>query len=139
MFFYYGILADVTPPVALAAFAGAGIAGSNPFKTGFTAFKLALAGFLVPFVFFHNLILLGVNFVWSEAIITYATAIIGVIFLGASSIGYFVSKLNYLERILLFLSSIFLIVPGLKTDFIGAGLGILVYIIQRFKLKRLEV
>lgn len=137
--FYYGILADVTPPVALAAYAGAGIAGSNPFKTGFTAFKLALAGFLVPFVFVYNPILLGVNFVWSEAIIAYITAMIGVIFLGASSIGYFVNKLNFLERILLFLSSILLIVPGLKTDLVGVGLGVLVYIIQKFKSKRSEV
>ncbi|MCX8094629.1 MAG: TRAP transporter permease [Caldisericia bacterium] len=137
--FYYGILADVTPPVALAAYAGAGIAGSNPFKTGFTAFKLALAGFLVPFVFVYNPILLGVNFVWSEAIIAYTTAIIGVIFLGASSIGYFVNKLNFLERTLLFISSVLLIVPGLKTDLIGIGLGVLVYIVQKLKIKKVEV
>lgn len=137
--FYYGILADVTPPVALAAYAGAGIAGSNPFKTGFTAFKLALAGFLVPFVFVYNPILLGVNFVWSEAIIAYITAIIGVIFLGASTIGYFVIKLNSLERILLFLSSLFLIVPGLKTDILGVSIGALIYFIQKYRLKKLEV
>lgn len=137
--FYYGILADLTPPVALAAYAASGIAGSNPFKTGFTSFKLALAGFLIPFVFVYNPILLGVNFVWSEALIAYATAIIGIIFLGASSIGYFIDKLNFIERVILFISSIFLIVPGLKTDLIGIGLGVIVYIIQKIKTKRVEV
>lgn len=134
--FYYGILADVTPPVALAAYAGAGIAGSEPFKTGFTAFRLALAGFLVPFIFVYNPILLGVNFVPSVAIIAYITAIIGVIFLGAANVGYFLTKLNFYERILLFISAILLIAPGLKTDLIGIGIGGLIYILQKIKYKK---
>lgn len=134
--FYYGILADVTPPVALAAYAGAGIAGSEPFKTGFTAFRLALAGFLVPFIFVYNPILLGVNFVPSVAIIAYITAIIGVIFLGAANVGYFLTKLNFYERILLFISAILLIAPGLKTDLIGIGIGGFIYILQKIKYKK---
>lgn len=134
--FYYGILADVTPPVALAAYAGSGIAGSEPFKTGFTAFRLALAGFLVPFVFVYNPILLGVNFVLSLAIIAYITAIIGVIFLGASNVGFFVTKLNFYERILLFISAILLIAPGLKTDLIGFAIGGSIYLMQRIKNKK---
>jgi len=134
--FYYGILADVTPPVALAAYAGAGIAGSDPFKTGFTAFKLALAGFLIPFVFVYNPILLGVNFVWSEALIAFITAFIGVIFLSSSTIGYFIKRLNIFERIVLFISSILLIVPGLKTDLIGIGIGGLILLMQKLREKK---
>lgn len=134
--FYYGVLADLTPPVALAAYAAAGIAGSDPFKTGFTSFRLALAGFLVPFVFVYNPILLGVNFVPSVAILAYITAIIGVIFLGAANIGYFIIKLNFIERILLFISAILLITPGLKTDLVGILIGGSIYIFQYLKNKR---
>lgn len=135
--FYYGILADLTPPVALAAYAASGIAGSEPFKTGFTSFRLALAGFLVPFVFVYNPILLGVNFVLSEAILAYITAIIGIIFLGASNIGYFIIKLNSYERILLFIAAILLITPGLKTDLIGITIGGLIYLSQYLKNRKI--
>ncbi len=135
--FYYGILADLTPPVALAAYAASGIAGSEPFKTGFTSFRLALAGFLVPFVFVYNPILLGVNFVLSEAILAYITAIIGIIFLGASNIGYFIIKLNFYERILLFIAAILLITPGLKTDLIGITIGGLIYLSQYLKNRKI--
>lgn len=136
--FYYGILADVTPPVALAAYAGAGIAGSDPFKTGFTAFKLALAGYLVPFVFAFNPILLGVNFTLLSGILSFITAFVGVIFLAGSSIGYLSTNLNFLERIFFFIAAVLLITPGLKTDLIGIGIGGLFYIIQYLRYRRIK-
>jgi TRAP transporter 4TM/12TM fusion protein len=134
--FYYGILADITPPVALAAYAGAGIAGSDPFKTGYTAVKLSLAGYLIPFIFAFNPILLGVNFTILNGILSFITAFIGIIFLAGSSIGYLSTNLNFIERIFFFISATLLITPGLKTDLIGIGIGGLFYLIQYFRYKK---
>jgi TRAP-type uncharacterized transport system fused permease subunit len=134
--FYYGILADITPPVALAAYAGAGIAGSDPFITGYTAVKLSLAGYLIPFIFAFNPILLGVNFTFLNGILSFITAFIGIIFLAGSSIGYLSTNLNFIERIFFFIAAILLITPGLKTDLIGIGIGGLFYIIQYLRYKK---
>ena len=133
--FYYGILADVTPPVALAAYAGSGIAGSDPFKTGFTAFKIALAGYLVPFVFAYNPILLGVNFQLLPAILAIVTAFIGVVILAASTIGFLSTNLRFYERIALFISAVLLIIPGFKTDIIGVLIAIAIYYLQSLRKK----
>jgi len=133
--FYYGILADITPPVALASYAGSGIAGSDPFKTGFTSFKIALSGYLVPFVFAYNPILLGVNFQLLPAILAIVTAFIGVIILAASTIGFLSTHLKYYERIALFVSAILLIIPGFKTDIIGVLIAIAMYYLQSLRKK----
>lgn len=133
--FYYGILADITPPVALAAYAGSGIAESDPFKTGFTAFKIALAGYLIPFVFAYNPILLGVNFQLLPAVLAIVTAFIGVIVLAASTIGFLSTHLRAYERIALFISAILLIIPGFKTDAIGILLALSIYYLQNLRKK----
>ena len=96
--FYFGIAADLTPPVALAAYAGAGIAGSDPMKTGVTSFKLALAGFLVPYIYVYNPMLLFIDvepFYMAQAI---CTALIGVFLLAMFTIGYFKAHLAWYMR-----------------------------------------
>lgn len=136
---YFGVVADLTPPVALAAYAGAGIAGSNPFKTGFTAVKLAIAGFVVPFVFVYNPVLLlqDVNFL--DGIVVIITAVIGIVALGAGMIGYLKTNANVFERIVLFVAAIMLLVSGLQSDLIGLALLALVYGYQYFKAKKIDV
>jgi TRAP-type uncharacterized transport system fused permease subunit len=86
--FYYGVLADVTPPVALAAFAAAGIARSEPMRTGLTAFRLSMGKALVPFAFVYTPALLFVDFTWSAFAISLAGAIVAILGLGAAYTGY---------------------------------------------------
>lgn len=117
--FYFGMLANLTPPVALAAFAGAGIAGGNPAKTGFQAVKLALAGFVVPYIFAFSPALLMVESSPLTIAIAAVTAVVGVISLGAAVEGYMLEKLNTVYRIGLFASAILLMIPGVPTDIIG--------------------
>ena len=127
---YYGVLADVTPPVALAAYAGAGLAGSNPFRTGFTAFKLALAKAVVPFAFVYSPMLLLQGFQWGIGLIAIFSSALGVIALGAGAVGYLNGKLAVWERILMILSTMLLMVPGLVVKGLGAGLFFLLVLYQ---------
>ena len=130
---YYGVLADVTPPVALAAYAGAGLAGSDPFRTGFTAFKLALAKAIVPFAFVYSPMLLLQGFQWGTGLISISCSALGIIALGAAAVGYLTKKLGVWERILMAVSTILLMVPGLMMRAIGAALFFLLVIFQRHK------
>ncbi|WP_105619500.1 TRAP transporter permease [Vallitalea okinawensis] len=133
---YFGVVADLTPPVALAAYAGAGIAGSNPFLTGFTAVKLALAGFVVPFIFVYNPVLLLQDVVLVEAIIPITTAVIGIIAMGAGAVGYLKTNAGIIERVLLFLSAFLLLIPGWKSDLAGIFLLLLIFTYQMMKKKK---
>lgn len=123
--FYYGLLADLTPPVALAAFAAAGIAKADPTKTGLIAFRLALAGFLVPFIFVYDNSLLLLNTTTIRAIEITLTAVVGIVFLGAGVIGYFVTQAKVYERAVFVAAALLLIIPGWATDVAGFGLGFL--------------
>ncbi|MFT0211506.1 TRAP transporter permease [Pseudomonas sp. F1_0610] len=130
--FYFGLFANITPPVALASFAGAGIAGGDPMKTGFYSLKLALAGFIVPFMFVYNpamlmidttgLVMTAKEFplpsLWVIASVT-ITAIIGIIALGSAVEGYFKSSLNWIQRLILAAGAFMLIVPETITDIAG--------------------
>lgn len=118
---YFGVVADLTPPAALAAYAGAGIAGSNPLKTGLTAVKLAIAGFVVPFVFAYSPSLLLIDTTITQVILITGSSILGVFALAAAVLGYLNRKTTVLERLLLFASSLALLIPDWKTD----GLGII--------------
>lgn len=122
--FYYGVLADITPPVALAAYAAAGIAGSNPFKTGNTAFRLGIAKALVPFVFVYSpsLLLVAAGFSWPAFVVTLAGAAMGIGALGIAFTGYLFAAMPMWQRIYTALASLFFIAPGLPTFLIGAGL-----------------
>lgn len=134
--FYFGIAADLTPPVALAAYAGAGIAGDDPMKTGFTAFKLALAGLLIPYIYVFNPMLLFVGAtLWSmaQAIIT---ALIGVFLLSMFTIGYFKADLSWPLRCLALIGALGLLHPGTLTDIAGLCILSFIYLIQTAKTKK---
>ncbi len=119
--FYYGVLADITPPVALAAYAAAGIAGSNPFKTGNTAFRLGIAKALVPFVFVYSpaLLLVTEGFTWSAFFITLIGAMLGIASLGTSFAGYLFAPMSMTQRWCFALISFLFIAPGIITMVIG--------------------
>ncbi|NLV81567.1 MAG: TRAP transporter permease [Synergistaceae bacterium] len=137
--FYFGIAADLTPPVALAAYAGAGIAGSDPMKTGVTAFKLALAGFIVPYVYVYNPILLFINvdntLHLAQAV---STALMGVFLLAMSTIGYFKAPVPWSLRILAFGGALGMLTPGTKTDLIGLGILVTIYLLQTLKARKIK-
>ena len=121
--FYFGIIADVTPPVALAAYAGSGISGGNPLKTGVNASKLAIAAFIIPYVFVLSPVILMMNATPLALVQTLVTAVIGMIAVSSSLIGYLVTDMRMPERIILFAAGLMMIIPGLGTDL--AGLAIL--------------
>jgi len=131
--FYFGVLAFVTPPVCAAAYAAAGIAGSNPMQTGFMATRLGIAGFLVPFMFIYNHQLLFVGPIWST-LWAGISAVIGVTSLGCGIQGWILGKVNHLERLFLIAAALLLIKPGIITD--AAGFMILALILLRHTLKR---
>ncbi|ASN07475.1 TRAP transporter permease [Virgibacillus necropolis] len=129
--FYFGIVADITPPVCLAAFAGAGIAGANPMKTGVTAVKLAIAAFIIPYMFMSQPILLlqGDANVMNVSI-ALITAMLGMMSISSGMIGYFVSSVNWLERLLLFAGGLLLVYPDLKFSLVGLVIFGIIAIIQ---------
>jgi TRAP transporter 4TM/12TM fusion protein len=121
--FYFGILANLTPPVALAAFAGAGIAGGDPNRTGLISLRLAAAGVIVPFIFVYSPEMLMQNDATASQVIWIAvTASIGVIGLAAGLEGFLLTKLNAIMRLLLVTGALTLMVPGVVTDTIGCVL-----------------
>ncbi|MBD5538603.1 MAG: TRAP transporter permease [Desulfovibrio sp.] len=128
---YFGILADLTPPVALAAYAAAGIARAEPNATGFMAVKLAFAGFLIPYIFCYNPALLMIGADTWEIVFIVCTAAVGIAALSFASVGYWLRNLYFWERLILVGAAITLITPGLKTDIIGLGLMAGVYVLQR--------
>ncbi|MDO4866725.1 MAG: TRAP transporter permease [Clostridia bacterium] len=132
--FYYGIVADITPPVALAAYAGAAIAKGKPMKTGVTATRLAIGAFIIPFVFAASPALLFIDTVWYEVILITLTATIGMVGVAAGLSGYLLTNMNVLERVLLIGGGLALIVPGTLTDFIGLGviaLGVVMQLLRK--------
>lgn len=134
--FYFGILADGTPPVCVAAYAAAGIAGADPLKTGINAFKLDMRTFLLPFMFITapEMLLINTNFI--EAAWIFVSASIGMYALAASMQGFFLRDNRWWERIVLFGSAVCLVKPGLVTDLLGLAGVALVYLWQKKDLKR---
>jgi len=127
---YFGVLADVTPPVALATYAAAGIAKSEPLKTGFTALLVAAAGFIVPYMFIYNPGLLLQGGV-VHIVLASVTALIAVIGLSAAVQGYFADDLNIIERLLLLAVPFLIIYPTMLTNLIGAVIVGAVYAKQK--------
>lgn len=130
--FYFGLFANITPPVALAAFAGAGIAGGDPMRTGFLALRLSLAGFIVPFLFVYNPAMLMIDTTdiavnakefalpaWNVILSITVTSIVGILALGAAVEGYFKTAMNWFWRIFLGVGALMMIVPETMTDIIG--------------------
>ena len=131
---YFGVVADLTPPAALAAYAGAGISGSNPLKTGLTAVKLAIAGFVVPFVFAYSPSLLLIDTTAVQVILITGSSILGVFSLAAAVLGYLNRKTSNIERLILLGSAYGLLIPGWQSDILGIILlGVVLYL--QFKNK----
>ena len=135
--FYFGIAADLTPPVALAAYAGAGIAGADPMRTGATAFKLALAGLIVPYIYVFNPMLLFINAETLPMIQAIITALVGVCLLAMFSIGYFVTDMPWWLRFVALAGALGLLDPGTLTDILGLAVLAFIYGVQRLR-KRSE-
>ena len=120
--FYFGIVADLTPPVALAAYAGAAIAQANPMKTALTATKLAIAAFIVPYVFALNPAMLFVDTTILEVITISITSFIGIFAVSAALEGYLLGHMRWYERVISAAGGLMLIYPGLVTDTLGIAL-----------------
>lgn len=138
--FYFGIVADITPPVALAAYAGSGIARGNPMQTGINATKIAIAAFLVPYMFVYNPQMLLVDAQPLGIIWMLITALIGMYGVGAAMIGYMVTDAAPLMRILMFIGGVLMVTPGLQTDIIGFIILAVSFVYQtRKKSARLNI
>jgi len=125
--FYYGVLADITPPVALAAYAGASMAGADPFKTGNTSFRLGLAKALVPFVFVYSpaMLIVTKEFTWPAFIETTAGCIVGIVMLAIALTGFGVARMPNWERWWLGAASILVISPNRTATLAGLALAML--------------
>ncbi|MGL3045756.1 TRAP transporter permease [Acinetobacter pecorum] len=153
--FYFGLFANITPPVALAAFAGAGIAGGDPMRTGFQALRLSLAGFIVPFLFVYNPAMLMIDTTdiavnakeftvpaWNVILSITVTSIVGILALGAAVEGYFKTAMNWFWRIFLGVGALMMIVPEMITDIAGTIMVIIaigVNVIQARKENTISV
>jgi len=135
---YFGVLADVTPPVALATYAASGIAKSNPMKTGFTALATAAAGFLVPYMFVYNPYLLLKGDIL-HIILGCVTAILAVIALSAGIQGHFLSKLNIVERLAFILLPFAIIYPSLLANLLAVSVIAVVFLLQKVRLRQYVV
>ncbi|MBE6590168.1 MAG: TRAP transporter fused permease subunit [Ruminococcaceae bacterium] len=129
--FYFGIVADLTPPVALAAYAGAAIGQANPMKTAFTATKLAIGAFIVPYVFALNpaMLFIGTSGVF-EVVLIVISSIIGIFAVSAALEGYVIDRMPWYQRIISAVGGLLLIYPGIVTDTIGLCLVACVILLQ---------
>jgi TRAP transporter 4TM/12TM fusion protein len=131
--FYYGIIADITPPVCSAVFAGAGIAKSDPMKTGIIATKLAIGAFIIPYIFVYSpQLLLGSVNLMSLIWIT-PTAVLGMFAVSSGVQGWLISELNVFERILLLIAGLLLIHVGALTDLLGVAILLSVYFFKKWR------
>jgi len=130
--FYFAVISMITPPVALAAYAAASIGEADLWETGITAFKIAIPGFLIPFIFVYDnsLLLKGP---WVEIVWRIIISIIGIIGLAGSIMGYYAKRTGPVDRALLFVGSVLLIVPEKITDFIGLAVLIGLFFLQRYR------
>lgn len=136
--FYFGIIADITPPVALAAFAGAAISGGNPIRTGINASKLGIAAFIIPYMFVLSPAMLGIDATFLDMVHTTITAVIGMIGVSAAMIGQFVTRAWWIERIVLFAGGLLLIDPSGFTDIVGVAVLVAVGAFQYFRKREAQ-
>ena len=134
--FYFGIVADLTPPVALAAYAGAAIAQANPMKTALTATKLAIGAFIVPYVFALNPAMLFIDTTAVEIVLICITSLVGIFAVSASLEGWLLCHMKWYERLICLAGGLMLIYPGLVSDLIGLGIIVVVTIGQLLTSKK---
>lgn len=139
--FYFGIVADITPPVALAAYAGSAIAKSNPLKTGVTATRLAITAFIVPYIFAFSpeMLIIGANKPWYEIVLLVITALCGIYIISAGMEGYMFKNMPWWERIFALAGGLCMVIPGITTDLIGLVLILLVFILQKIGTKKTKI
>ncbi|WP_121632517.1 TRAP transporter permease [Tropicibacter alexandrii] len=129
--FYFAVVSAITPPVALASYAAAGISGSNPMSTSVASFKIGIAAFIVPFMFFYNSALL-MDGTWYEVARAGATAVFGVFLLSGGVQGWFMGQRSaWFIRLALIVAALFMIEGGLITDVIGIGAVVSAYLVQK--------
>ncbi len=129
--FYFAVVSAITPPVALASYAAAGISGANPMETSVASFKIGIAAFIVPFMFFYNSAIL-MDGTWVEVIRACATATFGVFLLSAGVQGWFMGgRSAWFLRVALVVAALFMIEGGLVSDLIGLGAAVGIYLVQR--------
>ncbi len=135
--FYFGIVADITPPVALAAYAGSAIAKSNPMKTGVTATRLAITAFIVPYIFAFSpeMLIIGSDKPWYEIVLLVITALCGIFIVSAGMEGYLFKNMPWWQRILALAGGLCMIIPGIATDIAGLVLIVVVILVQKFLTK----
>lgn len=131
--FYYAMFANLTPPVALASFAAAGLSGGDPMKTGVASVKLAIAGFIVPFMFVFSPQLMLINTTFMEGTWTAITACIGVFLLAVAVEGYFLARVAVWMRVVILVGALGLMNPGIVTDGIGIAACVILYLVQKKK------
>lgn len=136
--FYFGIIADITPPVALAAFAGSAIAHSNPLKTGLQASKLAIGAFIIPYIFVFNPAILLIDTTPFEVILIVITSVVGMLGVSTAMEGYLYTFANKLERLIFLVGGLALIDPSPMTDIIGLTVLAAAILYQRNKSKKLN-
>lgn len=134
--FYYACLSCITPPVALAAFAAAGLAGSKPFSTGFESMRLAIIAYIVPFIFVYHPVLIWQG-AWWAIILSFVSATLGCIAIGSSLMGFMNYRLNLLWRLALMAAAFGLIMPGLQSDLLGGALLGLVYGFTSYQARKM--
>ena len=135
--FYFGIVADITPPVALAAYAGSAIAKSNPMKTGINATKLAIAAFIVPYIFAYNPSMLFVgNVEWYDVLLISVTALLGLFGIAAALNGHLFRKIPMMLRLALVAGGLGMMIPGLTSDLIGLAVVAAVVVFQYISGKK---
>ncbi|WP_341301417.1 TRAP transporter permease [Lysinibacillus sp. FSL H8-0500] len=134
--FYFGIIADITPPVALAAFAASGISGGDPIKTGVNSAKLAIAAFIIPYMIVFSPALLMIDTTIPQILWVIFTAITGMVAIGAGVIGYWYRKLFWFERIIVIAAGLLLIYPEKFSDWTGLAIFIVMLIIQFLSHKK---
>lgn len=136
--FYFGIVADITPPVALAAYAGSAIAKSNPMRTAVNATKMAVAAFIIPYVFCFSPDMLLIDANPLTVVLIYVTSLIGIVGVSAALEGYLLTDMSLFDRVLLIAGGLLLIYPGGLTDTLGLsliGVGVVLQFLRRKKLQ----
>lgn len=134
--FYFGIVADITPPVALAAYAGSAIAKSDPLKTGITATRLAITAFIIPFIFVLQPKMLFINASVLDVITIILTSFVGIVAISAGMEGHFRTRMAWYERIAIVAAGLCLITPDSLTDIIGIVLVVACFLFQTYKKTR---
>ena len=123
--FYFGIVADITPPVALAAYAGSAIAKSNPMKTALNATRLAIAAFIVPYIFALNPAMLFIDAGVLDIVLIIVTSLAGLFGVAGGLEGYMIYNMNIIQRLMAIAGGLLMLIPGAVTDVIGIALVVL--------------